>query len=191
MPNKQECLSGHVCDADIRLLRVFKTVVECGGFSAAEVELSIGLSAISRYISDLEVRLNMRLCRRGRSGFSLTDHGRVVYEGTLQVLSDLERFRTRINAAAHSQLNGTLCLGLADDIVTDNQANIAATVASFRERVPAVEIFLEIDSPNKVERAVIEGRLQIGVTPFHYENSALQYHPLYDELLFFYCGVGS
>src|SRR5262245_43366815 len=34
-------LLGQLSDMDLRLLRVFKTVVECGGLSAAELELNI------------------------------------------------------------------------------------------------------------------------------------------------------
>ena len=68
-----------VTDIDIRLLRVFKTVVECGGFSAAEVELNIRRAAISQHMADLERRLGLTLCRRGRAGFRLTDEGRLAY----------------------------------------------------------------------------------------------------------------
>jgi DNA-binding transcriptional LysR family regulator len=46
-----------VTDFDLRLLRVFKTVSECGSFSAAESLLGITRSAISLHMSDLEKRL--------------------------------------------------------------------------------------------------------------------------------------
>ncbi len=54
---------------DFKLLKVFKAVVEAGGFSAAQNELNVGLAAISKQISDLEIRIGMRLCTRGREGF--------------------------------------------------------------------------------------------------------------------------
>ena len=38
-----KALLGNVTDNDLRLLRVFKAVVHCGGFSAAELELNINL----------------------------------------------------------------------------------------------------------------------------------------------------
>jgi hypothetical protein len=60
---------------DLRLLRVFKTVVDCGGMAAAELELNIGTSTVSRHVKDLEVRLGLTLCRRGRAGFALTPEG--------------------------------------------------------------------------------------------------------------------
>ncbi|KFC50427.1 LysR family transcriptional regulator, partial [Halomonas sp. SUBG004] len=57
-------------DYDIRLVRIFlKTVVECGGFTAAETTLGISRSAISQHMSDLESRLGFSLCQRGRGGF--------------------------------------------------------------------------------------------------------------------------
>lgn len=43
-----------VTDFDLKLLRIFKTVSECGSFSAAESLLGITRSAISLNMSDLE-----------------------------------------------------------------------------------------------------------------------------------------
>ncbi|WP_243747190.1 LysR family transcriptional regulator [Yersinia pestis] len=60
---------------DLRLLRVFKAVVDCGGMSAAELELNISLSTISKHIKDLEQRLGLTLCQRGREGFAVTERG--------------------------------------------------------------------------------------------------------------------
>src|SRR6201994_2356029 len=86
--------NGKISDGDIRLLRVFCAVVRCGGFAAAESELQLGLPSISRYIKDLETRLGVRLCRRGRVGFSLTEQGKQAYSSTLQVGDDLEPMET-------------------------------------------------------------------------------------------------
>ena len=52
---------GAVSDMDVRLLRVFKTVADCGGMAAAELELNIGTSTVSRHIKDLETRLGLTL----------------------------------------------------------------------------------------------------------------------------------
>jgi hypothetical protein len=58
-----------VSDFDIRLLRIFRSVVECGGFSAAETVLGIGRSAISQQMSDLEQRLGLRCANAVVPGF--------------------------------------------------------------------------------------------------------------------------
>ena len=67
---RQRAVLGQVADMDLRLLQVFKSVVECGGMAAAELELNIGTSTVSRHVKDLEARLGLTLCRRGRAGFA-------------------------------------------------------------------------------------------------------------------------
>lgn len=188
MKKHRESIAGLIGDLDIRLLRIFKAVVDCGGLSAAEVELNIGRSAISRHMSDLEARLDMRLCQRGRSGFCVTDQGHLVYESTQQLLADMETFRNKINTA-HSRLVGTFYLAMTDDTVTDVESRIPEVLALFRELAPDVQIIMQVLSPNEIERAVIEGRAHLGVIPCHHHLPALKYYSLYEETQLLYCGA--
>ena len=41
---------GQLSDADLRLLRVFKAVADCGGMASAELELNLAMSTISRHV---------------------------------------------------------------------------------------------------------------------------------------------
>ncbi|RDE24578.1 LysR family transcriptional regulator [Motiliproteus coralliicola] len=185
---KRQPLTGQLADPDLKLLRVFKTVVECGGFSAAEVELNIGRSAISRQMADLETRLGMRLCQRGRSGFQLTEHGRLVYDATQELLIDLEKFRSNVNQA-HSRLVGELVLSLTDNMITDTNSVIVKVLGEFHQREPEVTINLQVAAPNEVERAVIEGRANLGVAPYHHQLPGLNYQDLHQETSKLYCGA--
>ena len=97
---------GQLADMDLRLLQVFKSVVECGGLSAAELELNIGTSTVSRHLKDLETRLGLRLCRRGRAGFALTLEGQRVYDETLRLLAGVDRQQP---ASAHRYRNRPIC----------------------------------------------------------------------------------
>ncbi|WP_141104170.1 helix-turn-helix domain-containing protein, partial [Noviherbaspirillum denitrificans] len=54
MQVKRRAILGQLSDTDMRLLRVFKSVVDCGGMAAAELELNIGISTISKHVKDLE-----------------------------------------------------------------------------------------------------------------------------------------
>ncbi|WP_261842259.1 LysR family transcriptional regulator [Aliamphritea ceti] len=184
---KRTSFSGQVADIDLKLLRVFKTVVECGGFSAAEVELNIGRSAISRLMSDLETRLDMHLCLRGRSGFQLTEHGELVYKTTQELLIDLEKFRANVNAL-HRRLVGELTLCLTDNMLTDANSPVTEVLGTFHQQEPEVKINLQVASPNEVERAVIEGRANMGIIPQHHLLPGLEYHNLHTETSLFYCG---
>ena len=84
--------SGQISDFDLRLIRTFRAVADCGGFSLAEVELRMTKSAISKQISDLEVRLGVQLCHRGRSGFALTTEGQTLYKASTRLFGEIEGF---------------------------------------------------------------------------------------------------
>lgn len=178
---------GQVGDTDIRLLKVFKAVVDCGGMAAAELELNIGRSTISRHVKDLEQRLGLVLCRRGRGGFALTDEGRRVHADTLQLLDALESFRTHVGQM-HGELTGTLRLGLFDKTVTNPAARIDRAIRAFRERAPQVRLDLTVGAINVLEPAVIDGQLQLAIVPDHRRSQSLNYAPLFPEQMRLYCG---
>ncbi len=178
-----------VSDFDIRLLKLFRSVVECGGFSAAESALGIGRSAISQQMSDLEQRLGLRLCQRGRAGFALTEEGREVYQSTQQLLAALESFRTEVNGL-HQHLRGELNIGLTDNLVTVPHMRITNALAQLKTQGPDVRIHIRMTPPSEVEQGVLDGRLHIGVVPQVGALSGLEYQTLYDERSLLYCAVG-
>lgn len=109
-PQKSRAVLGQLSDADIRLLRVFQAVVNCGGMSAAELELNISTSTISRHVKDLEVRLGLTLCRRGRGGFALTPEGERIHAETRQLLL------ASLSARADKYFERTECVAGVQDM---------------------------------------------------------------------------
>src|SRR5262245_11542525 len=91
-----ESMLGRVSDADLRLLRVFAAVAECGGFAAAQALLNVSESTVSTHMHDLETRLGLRLCERGRGGFRLTADGEAVYRSARELFTALDRFQTHV-----------------------------------------------------------------------------------------------
>lgn len=187
--NRRHDPLAQVSDFDIRLLRIFRSVVEAGGFSAAEGALGIGRSAISQQMGDLEQRLGLRLCQRGRAGFSLTVEGREVYQSALHLLAALESFRTEVNGL-HSHLRGELNIGLTDNLVTLPHMRITHALARLKERGPDVRVNIRMIAPGEVEQGVFDGSLHVGVVPQASALSGLEYQPLYDERSLLYCAVG-
>ncbi|PWQ96976.1 LysR family transcriptional regulator [Leucothrix arctica] len=173
-------------DAHIRLLRIYKAVIESGGFASAEVELNISRPAISIAISELESLLNMRLCHRGRSGFSVTDEGEAVYQSSLQLLNSLETFKSQINAI-NRELKGELNIGITDNLATMPEMRITRTLAALKDRGPDVVINIRMMTPKDIESAVLDGQLHIGAVPDLRTLSGLNYVPLYKETSLLYC----
>ena len=119
--------------ADLHLLAVFTTVAECGGFAAAQVALNVSQSTISRQIGDLEKRLGLRLYQRGRSGFRLTDKGRIVYEACQHLSTALESFRTAVGAL-RGELVGDLSIAAIDNWATERGYPMADVLRAFRAK---------------------------------------------------------
>ena len=167
-------------DADIRLLRIFCTVTRCGGFAAAESELQLGLPSISRYIKSLEIRLGVRLCRRGRVGFSLTEHGRKVYAASLRLIADIERFEGDIRSL-HSDLSGTLNLGVIDTLITDKNLRIPELIKSYKTKYPRVEFNIVTATSNIIEQSVLDGAIHVGIVHARRHITNLDYRFLFVE----------
>lgn len=179
---------GQLSDMDIRLLRVFKSVVECGGMAAAELELNIGTSTVSRHIKDLETRLGLTLCRRGRAGFAVTSEGQQIYSETLRLLAGVDAFRTSVDEI-HKRMGGQLNIAMFDKTASNPEAHLGHAIALFTELAPEVSLHLHVAPLNAIERGVLDGQFQVGVIPGHRSSEALAYDELFSETMSLYCGT--
>ncbi len=175
--------------ADLRLFRLFMTVVEAGGFTAAQSELNLSLSTISTHFAELEGRLGVRLCRRGRSGFKLTEEGQAVYDELRRVFDTLDRFGARVRGL-RDRLTGTLSIGLVDNTLTDANFPLERVITRFADAAPEVNLAIATRPPNELLRDVIGGELHLAIASFPRIVPGLSYIDLYTETNLFYCGAG-
>jgi DNA-binding transcriptional LysR family regulator len=177
-----------VSNPDLHLLRVFKTITETGGFSAAQFALNVSQSTISTQMADLEARLGLKLCRRGRSGFSLTEDGHVIFEAANELFRSCDRFTEQVNKRRGS-LTGELRLALADALVGSPDFEIDALLTQVRAAMPQVSLVLESQGPLEIERNVLEQQLHAGIHTFPNHAPGLRYLPLFTENQTLYCGA--
>ena len=188
MQVKSRAALGQLSDMDIRLLRVFKSVVECGGMAAAELELNIGTSTVSRHVKDLETRLGLTLCRRGRAGFALTSEGEQIYAETLRLLAGADAFRSSVDEI-HRRMGGQLNIAVFDKTASNPASHLGAAIALFSVLAPEVSLHLFVAPLNAIERGVIDGQFQVGVIPGHRSSETLAYEELFNETMLLYCGA--
>lgn len=182
----KRAILGQLADVDIRLLHIYRRVAEAGGISAAELELNIGRSTISRHIKDLEIRLGVTLCRRGRGGFALTDEGRAIYDATLRLFGALDGFRGEVDEV-HERMTGKVVLALFDKTVTNPGCRVSAAIQRFDKLAPEVRIEVYVEPINIIEKGIMDGTFHIGVIPEHRPSSSLDYMPLFNETMHLYC----
>ena len=102
-----------LADVDLRLLRVYQAVVRNRGLANAQDELGVTQATISNQLSQLEMRLGMRLCERGRSGFSLTEDGRLIFDASQNLFRSIDNFRSVVGSV-RGELTGEVHFGTAD-----------------------------------------------------------------------------
>lgn len=176
-------------DLDLQLLRLFVTVVECGGFSAAQGELGIGQSTISTQMAKLETRLGFRLCERGKAGFRLTPKGEQVLIATRKLFGAIETFKGEAQGMA-DKLLGELHIGLSEGLAASVLERVAEAIQRFRGRNQAVQIELLTAMPAELERRLLQDQLQLAIGYFSGNQSALDYQPLFRERQVLHCAQG-
>jgi LysR family transcriptional regulator, transcriptional activator for bauABCD operon len=173
-------------DTDLKLLRIFETIVRCGGFAAAQAMLNIGASSISEYMSQLEARLGMRLCERGRAGFRLTDEGVELHAAAQRLLGAVDTFHMEAGAL-RNQLHGVLRFGMIEATLTDKCSPLPVAIRTFGQSAPDVHLQVQVETPMSMEQHVLDGRLHLAIGPFPTQLPGLSYTPLYREEQGLYC----
>ena len=176
-------------DVDLRLIRIFRAIVECQGLAGAELVLNLSQSRISASLAGLEARLGVRLCRRGRSGFALTEAGTTVYEASHELFEAVDRFCNQAGTIATS-LRRVLRLGTVDALITNAALALPQAIAAFRQQNPSVTIDFAIAGPEELERQLVDGSRDVLIMPCTAKRSELHYWPLLEEKQSLYCARG-
>lgn len=173
-------------DYDLKLLQVFRTVVECGGFTAAETELSLSRSTISIHMSSLETRLGMRLCQRGRQGFSLTREGQAVYNAILSLSDAHDDFRHTI-AQVNQSLSGELIILAADQLDPPRQRYLAQALAKIHKQAPELQITLDLLPLQQIELALLKNQAHVALMPGYRRIDGLHYSAAFSTPVYLCC----
>ncbi|MEG0249026.1 MAG: LysR family transcriptional regulator [Pseudomonas sp.] len=177
---------GQLHDLDLQLLRLFVTVVEAGGFSAAQGVLGLSQPSISQQMARLETRLGYRLCSRGKGGFRLTAKGEVLLKATRDLLVQIEAFRHQANGVA-GRLLGDVRVGISEALDSSVTLRLARAIEQFRQRDESVRLELVSAMPADLERLLLQQRLDLAIGYFSGKQSAFDYSPLFEETQRLYC----
>ncbi|WP_442108648.1 LysR family transcriptional regulator [Pseudomonas sp. NUPR-001] len=177
---------GQLHDLDLHLLRLFVTVVEAGGFSAAQGVLGLSQPSISQQMARLETRLGYRLCSRGKGGFGLTAKGEVLLKATRELLVQIDAFRHQANGVA-GRLLGEVRVGISEAQDSSVTLRLAQAIERFRQRDESVRLELVSAMPADLERLLLQQRLDLAIGYFSGKQTAFDYTPLFEENQRLYC----
>ncbi len=98
---------------ELKQLKYFVAVVDCGTMSQAAIQLDMVQPALSQQISRLETELSTRLLNRSNRGVSLTEPGVAFYREAVLTLRHAEE---AARVARQARLTGSVSIGLSPSI---------------------------------------------------------------------------
>lgn len=145
---------------DLLALADFTLVARHGGFGRAARETGRPKATLSRRVADLESALNLRLFERGSHTLKLTEEGRVLFEKTSVLLTELDETTAAI-ASGGDEPRGRLRVSAP---LLFSQAAMGKLAGQFALRHPHVR--LEVTTEDRAVDMVEEGYdLVIRVNP--------------------------
>ena len=185
--SKTSIIPKPITEYDLRLLRIFISVVEHGGFAAAEKALGITRSTISVHMSNLETRMKLKLCLRGRGGFSLTEDGQSVYRAVIDLFDSLNEFSLHVGTLG-KELSGELVILCADQLDNKKQRKLAQVIELVHEKAPNLHIVLDGDSISNIEKFLLKDKAHMGIFPGYQKIEGLNYKSLSSAPIYLCCG---
>ena len=117
-------------------MQAFVAVVDAGSFVRAAEALGSSKAAVSRYISDLEDRLGVRLLNRTTRSLSMTDDGQAFYYHCIELLAALEEAEGDLSTRS-AEASGLVRISAP---VTFGILHLAPLWGDFLERYPKVRL---------------------------------------------------
>ena len=152
-------------------LRVFYSVATFSSFTKAAEEMFITQPAVTKNIKELESELNIRLFNRIANKITLTEAGRLLLHYTEHVLTLDKKFMFDLGVLKQ-KFAGDLKLGASTTI---GQYVLPAILAQFNREHPDIELSLLNDNTQRIETALVEKVLDLGIIEGNSRNSQLKY----------------
>lgn len=135
-------------------MRVFQSVADEGGFSAAARRLDMSVPTVTRLVADLEAHLGTRLLQRTTRSVSLTAAGEAYLERVRGILGDVDDAFSM--AQAHTKELSGIVRVFMPPVFAEHL--LAPLIAQFHAEYPkvSIEVFAEAEIEAAAEAAIGE-----------------------------------
>ncbi|MCE8015854.1 LysR family transcriptional regulator [Halomonas sp. MCCC 1A17488] len=144
---------------DLRALRVFVTVADRAGFSAAARELHVAQSAVSQTIANLERQLELTLFHRHERRIALTPEGTALYAHARELLTRAETAQLAMREL-HGLVKGEVRIGIPSML---GSYYFPPLLMGFKARHPGIRLTVVEAGARRLQSMIAGGELDLGV----------------------------
>ncbi|OYX87650.1 MAG: LysR family transcriptional regulator [Xanthobacter sp. 35-67-6] len=144
---------------DLRQLRYFVAIAECGSFSKAAQRLHIAQPALSQHVRNMEIDLGVELLFRSPQGVRPTEAGETLLRHARVMLGQMEVAREAVRGQ-QSEPEGEVRFGLPGTI---SQMLCVPLITEARRRYPKVKLRVAEAMSGFVLDWLREGKIDLGV----------------------------
>lgn len=163
---------------ELRQLRYFVRVVECGSMGRAAIELDVVTSALSQQISRLESELAVRLLQRTKTGVRPTNAGLAFWHRAQLVLRNAD---DAVLAAKTGRLSGQVSVGFAP---TTSGVLALPFMHAMRARYPDVHLRVVESLSGNLEAMLVARQIDLAILFGAAPGKRFSVVPLLTERLF-------
>lgn len=144
---------------EIRQIRYFVAVIDCGSLSQAARQVHVAQSALSKQMSALEDELGVQLFHRSHNGVVASEAGKVFYEYAQGMLKHLADARAAVTSSPDA-VSGSIIVALPQSVATILAMPLMRAVAA---RYPLVAFHLNEELTGNVMDQLIHGRVDLAL----------------------------
>lgn len=160
-------------------LGAFHAVAEAGSVGRGAAALMVSQPAVSKQIKLLERSLGTILFERIARGVQLTAGGKLLAEYARRIFALADEAQQAMDDL-HALRRGRLAIGASPTIGT---YFLPEVLVRFRRRFPAVELSLEIENGQGLQRQLAEGRIDCGFSEVAPAREELEGRPFMKDRL--------
>ncbi|WP_282038771.1 LysR substrate-binding domain-containing protein [Saccharicrinis aurantiacus] len=167
--------------------KVFLVVAENLSFSKAASELFISQPAVTKHIKELERKLQISVFERKGNRIYLTKAGKLAYSNLKKIEQLYQNMEFEIGRL-NDTFKGELTLAASSTI---SNYILPKMMASFHKRYPKIQLDLISGNSFKVEQALMNNEVNVGLLENDTVHSDLKYSKFMDDELLVVTGVKS
>lgn len=144
---------------DIKELRYFIAVAECGSISKAAEKLFITQPNLSRQLMKLEEETGQKLLIRGNKKSELTEAGRLLYKRATEITELMDRTQSELRSDG-DEVFGTVCIGGGESYAVGLIAKAAKEVS---DMFPGIKFDFFSGDTDAVTEKLEKGLIDFGI----------------------------